>query len=76
MNLDRIESLARDETFSGVVRRLNIEMLVLRTRSEPEQIVLLRDDTRFLASGLPSDFRIMRMISSSASNTFSKPSRR
>jgi hypothetical protein len=43
-------------TFAGVVRRLNGHMLVLRTRTEPEQIVLLRDDTRFLASGLPSDF--------------------
>jgi hypothetical protein len=43
-------------TFSGVVRRLNGQMLVLRTRTEPEQIVLLRDDTRYLAGGLPSDF--------------------
>jgi hypothetical protein len=43
-------------TFSGVVRRLNGQMLVLRTRTEPEQIILLRDDTRYLAGGLPSDF--------------------
>jgi hypothetical protein len=43
-------------TFSGVVRRLNGQMLVLRTRTAPEQIILLRDDTRYLASGLPSDF--------------------
>jgi hypothetical protein len=30
-------------------------MLVLRTRTEPEQIVLLRDDTRFLQGGFPVD---------------------
>jgi hypothetical protein len=42
-------------TFAGVVRRLNGQMLVLKTRTEPEQIILLRDDTRYLASGLPSE---------------------
>jgi hypothetical protein len=43
-------------TFAGVVRRISPEMLVLYTRDEPEKIVLLRDDTRYLASGLPSAF--------------------
>lgn len=44
-------------TFSGVVRRISPEMLVLFTRTEPEKIVLLRDDTRYLAGGLPADFQ-------------------
>lgn len=43
-------------TFSGVVRRLNSNLLVLRTREDAEKMVLLRDDTRFLQSGLPADF--------------------
>lgn len=43
-------------TFSGVVRRLNAHVLVLRTREEPERMVLLRDDTRYLEAGLPADF--------------------
>src|SRR4051794_38958653 len=42
-------------TFSGVIRRLSPNVLVLRTREEPEQMILLRDDTRFLESGLPAD---------------------
>lgn len=42
-------------TFAGVVRRLNGHMLVLRTRTEAEQVILLRDDTRYLAGGLASD---------------------
>jgi hypothetical protein len=43
-------------TFAGVVRRLNGQVLVLRTREDAEKIVLLRDDTRYLESGLPADF--------------------
>ena len=43
-------------TFAGVVRRFNTQMLVLRTRDEAEKIVLLRDDTRYLDSGIPVDF--------------------
>lgn len=42
-------------TFSGVVRRLNANVLVLKTKDEPERLVLLRDDTRFLESGFPTD---------------------
>jgi hypothetical protein len=42
-------------TFSGVIVRLNNSMLVLRTRTEPEKIVMLRDDTRYLDSGLPGE---------------------
>ncbi len=42
-------------TFSGVVRRLNANVLVLRTKDEPERMVLLRDDTRFLESGFPAE---------------------
>lgn len=41
--------------FSGVVRRLNSEVVVLRTREEPEKLVLLREDTRYLDSGSPTD---------------------
>lgn len=44
-------------TFAGVVRRLSPEMLVLKTRTDPEQIVLLRDDTRYLGDGLPAEFK-------------------
>jgi hypothetical protein len=40
-----------DMTFSGVVSRLSDGRLVLRTRDAGEQIILLRQDTRFLADG-------------------------
>ena len=43
-------------TFAGVVRRFNPQMLVLRTRDDAEKIVLLREDTRYLDSGIPVDF--------------------
>jgi hypothetical protein len=43
-------------TFAGVVRRFNPRMLVLRTRDDAEKIVLLREDTRYLDSGVPVDF--------------------
>jgi hypothetical protein len=42
-------------TFAGVILRMNPSLLVLRTRTDPEQVVVLRDDTRFLQSGLPSE---------------------
>jgi hypothetical protein len=42
-------------TFSGVILRMNPTMLVLRTRTEPEKIVQLREDTRYLDSGGPGD---------------------
>lgn len=42
-------------TFSGIILRLNPSMLVLRTRTEPEKIIMLREDTRFLDSGLPGE---------------------
>lgn len=42
-------------TFAGVILRRNPNMLVLRTRTEPEKIVQLRDDTRYLDSGGPGD---------------------
>ena len=41
-------------TFSGVVLRLNPEMIVLHTRKEGEKIIRLRQDTRFLDSGNPA----------------------
>ncbi|MBC7926342.1 MAG: hypothetical protein H7039_11860 [Bryobacteraceae bacterium] len=44
-------------TFSGVIRRLNANVLVLRTREEPEKMVFLREDTRYLDSGMPADFQ-------------------
>ena len=40
-----------DLTFSGVVSFLNDGQLVLRTRDVGEQTILLRRDTRYLASG-------------------------
>lgn len=43
-------------TFAGVVRRFNPHMLVLRTRDDAEKIILLREDTRFLDSGIPVDY--------------------
>jgi hypothetical protein len=43
-------------TFAGVVRRFNPQILVLRTRDDAEKIVLLREDTRYLDSGIPVDF--------------------
>lgn len=41
-------------TFGGVVIRRSPTLLVLRTRTEPEKVVRLRDDTRFLDSGTPA----------------------
>lgn len=41
-------------TFAGVVIRRSPTLLVLRTRTEPEKAVRLREDTRFLDSGLPA----------------------
>ncbi len=38
-------------TFAGVVTQLTPELLVLRTRSEPRQTLLLRSDTRFMSEG-------------------------
>jgi hypothetical protein len=43
-------------TFAGVVRRFNGNVLVLRTREDAEKIVLLREDTRYLEGGHPTDF--------------------
>ncbi len=42
-------------TFSGVILRLNTQMMVLRTRSQGETTVLLRQDTRYMDSGLPAE---------------------
>jgi hypothetical protein len=42
-------------TFSGVIVRMNPTMLVLRTRTEPEKVIHLREDTRFLDSGHPGE---------------------
>ncbi|HYO82359.1 MAG TPA: hypothetical protein VES20_13230 [Bryobacteraceae bacterium] len=43
-------------TFAGVVRRVSSGQVVLRTREEPEKVVLLREDTRYLDSGNPVGF--------------------
>ena len=40
-------------TFSGVVLRVNPEIIVLHTKTDPEKIVRLRQDTRYLDSGSP-----------------------
>lgn len=42
-------------TFAGVVIRRSPTLLVLRTRTEPEKVVHLREDTRFLDSGVPAN---------------------
>jgi hypothetical protein len=39
-------------TFSGIILRLNDDSLLLRTRVDGEKTILLRQDTRFLDSGL------------------------
>lgn len=41
-------------TFAGVVIRRSPTLLVVRTRTEPEKMVTLREDTRYLDSGLPT----------------------
>jgi hypothetical protein len=40
-----------DLTFTGVVRRLTDDRMVLRTRLDGEKVILLREDTRYLADG-------------------------
>ena len=42
-------------TFAGVVLRTSPSMIVLRTRSEAEKMIMLRDDTRFLEDGMASN---------------------
>jgi len=42
-------------TYAGVVLRQNGETLVLRTRTEGEKVLRLRDDTRLLDSGTPGE---------------------
>jgi hypothetical protein len=41
-------------TFAGVVIRKSPTVLVLRTRTEPEKLIKLREDTRYLDGGLPA----------------------
>jgi hypothetical protein len=41
-------------TFAGVVIRKSPTIIVLRTRTEPEKLVTLREDTRFMNGGLPA----------------------
>jgi hypothetical protein len=41
--------------FSAVVIRLNPTVMVVRTRRDGEKVVLLRQDTRYMDSGLPVD---------------------
>ena len=42
-------------TFSGIILRLDARMMVLRTRTQGETTVLLRQDTRYMDSGLPAE---------------------
>jgi hypothetical protein len=44
-----------DLTFSGVVERLNAERLILHGRSGDDQVILLRQDTRYLSGGSQVD---------------------
>jgi hypothetical protein len=41
-------------TFAGVVIRRSPTVLVLRTRTEPEKLFVIREDTRFSDSGVPA----------------------
>jgi hypothetical protein len=41
-------------TFAGVVIRRSPTLLVVRTRTEPEKMIILRDDTRYVDSGVPT----------------------
>ena len=51
-----IESLypRGDLTFAGVVLRRSPTVLVVRTRTDPEKMITLREDTRYVDSGLPT----------------------
>jgi hypothetical protein len=51
-----IESLfpRGDITFAGVVLRRSPTTLVVRTRTEPEKMIALREDTRYVDSGVPT----------------------
>lgn len=44
-------------TFAGIVLRTSPAMIVLRTRAEPEKVIMLRDDTRFLEDGVTSELK-------------------
>jgi hypothetical protein len=46
-------------TFAGVVLRTSPAMMVLHTRQDGEKTILLRLDTRYLDSGLPSDMKAL-----------------
>jgi hypothetical protein len=41
-------------TFGGVVIRRSPTLLVVRTRTEPEKMIILREDTRYVDSGVPT----------------------
>ena len=41
-------------TFGGVVVRRSPTLLVVRTRGEPEKTIILREDTRYVDSGVPT----------------------
>ena len=46
-------------TFSGVIIRMNPQMMGIRTRTEGEKIILLRQDTRYMDSGLPAEISML-----------------
>jgi hypothetical protein len=46
-------------TFAGVVLRFNPDLLVLRVHGGGEKTILLRNDTRFMESGLASDLKAL-----------------
>jgi hypothetical protein len=43
-----------DLTFAGVVLRRSPTVLVVRTRTDPEKMIMLREDTRYVDSGVPT----------------------
>jgi hypothetical protein len=46
-------------TFSGVIIRMTPQMMVVRTRTEGEKTILLRQDTRYMDSGLPAEISML-----------------
>ncbi|MFN3325213.1 MAG: hypothetical protein ACK5AZ_17090 [Bryobacteraceae bacterium] len=48
-------------TYAGIVIRVSDERLVLKTRSDGHKTIVLRSDTRFSDSGIPSDVSSLPM---------------
>lgn len=47
-------------TFAGLIAGMNGDQLILRTRSDGEKLIYLRNDTRYLDSGFPVEPDMLR----------------